>query len=200
MPTERSVKNVTDDLPPMLSLIQTLCRRHLQHQWELYQELRGKIPKGEAIRTQFTKLHGKPEMHTQPYVEAAGDRYSGNPSTEFRITDVGQMSRCKPSKPTFIISFHDILTQFTMFLFPFACLRNVACLGGVRGNDHSVCMSSPALVTSVRIGLLSVFFSSGVEWKTRFLLDFLFPALWFPSSLTSRSPLGVLHCNTSCSS
>lgn len=43
---------MTDDLPPMLSLIQTLCRLHLQHPWELYQELRGKAQR-RAIRTVY---------------------------------------------------------------------------------------------------------------------------------------------------
>lgn len=47
----------------MLSLIQTLCRLHLQHQWELYRELRGKAQRG-AIRTQFTKLNDKPRLVT----------------------------------------------------------------------------------------------------------------------------------------
>lgn len=65
---------MTDDLPPMLSLIQTLCRLHLQHQWELYQELRGKAQRG-AIRTQFTKLNDKPQLYLWLYDKAACCRY-----------------------------------------------------------------------------------------------------------------------------
>lgn len=56
---------MTDDLPPMLSLIQTLCRLHLRHPWEPYLGLRGRAQRG-AIRTEFTELDGKTRLHLQP--------------------------------------------------------------------------------------------------------------------------------------
>lgn len=56
---------MTDDLPPMLSLIQTLCRLHLRHLWEPYLGLRGRAQRG-AIRTEFTELDGKTRLHLQP--------------------------------------------------------------------------------------------------------------------------------------
>ncbi len=124
---------MTDDLPPMLSLIQTLCRLHLQHQWELYQELRGKA-QGGAIRTQFTKLNDKPQLYLQPHDKAACYRYCPlfytpqiphSVQTHFRewwITDIAQMSPCINAKPRSVVFCKWHSTQPTPFLFPLSCL------------------------------------------------------------------------------